>query len=132
MVDDFGRVIHPAIVIASGVQAYHATKEHLHAFPDALQALDELRHTDLTRGVISNGLDLFWRIRSYQQQGYAYQPGPSLAALLGSLFLTVAGLYLLFRGAVVLDAVFHESLGDGSREDGDRDGDTDERAESAP
>ena len=48
--------VHPAIVIASGVQAYHATKEHLHAFPDALQALDELRYTDLVRGVISNGL----------------------------------------------------------------------------
>ena len=48
--------VHPAIVVASGVQAYHATKEHLAAFPDALAALDELRRTDLVRGVISNGL----------------------------------------------------------------------------
>jgi len=48
--------VHPAVVVASGVQAYHATKEHLAAFPDALTALDELRRTDLVRGVISNGL----------------------------------------------------------------------------
>ena len=48
--------VHPAIVIASGVRAYHATKEHIAAFPDALQALDQLRRTSLVRGVISNGL----------------------------------------------------------------------------
>jgi len=50
--------VHPAIVIASGVRAYHATKEHLHAFPDALRALDALHRTDLVLGVISNGLTI--------------------------------------------------------------------------
>jgi len=48
--------VYPGIVIASGVRAYHATKEHLRAFPDALRALDALSRTDLVRGVISNGL----------------------------------------------------------------------------
>ena len=48
--------VHPAIVIASGVQAYHATKAHLHAFPDAMRVLSALRLTELVTGVISNGL----------------------------------------------------------------------------
>ena len=48
--------VHPGIVIASGVCAYHATKEHLKAFPDALRCLDALSRTTLLRGVLTNGL----------------------------------------------------------------------------
>ena len=48
--------VHKAIVIASGVQAYHATKRHLDPFPDVVRALEKLRATDLVRGVVSNGL----------------------------------------------------------------------------
>jgi len=47
--------VHPALVIASGVCAYHATKEHIKAYPDAVRVLDALRRTDLMRGVLSNG-----------------------------------------------------------------------------
>lgn len=48
--------VHPAIVIASGVRAYHATKEHMHPYQDAIRLLDALRRTDLVRAVLSNGL----------------------------------------------------------------------------
>ena len=50
--------VHPAIVIASGVRAYHATKEHMHPYQDAIRVLDALRRTDLLRGVLSNGLTI--------------------------------------------------------------------------
>ncbi len=48
--------VHPAIVVASGVCAYHATKEHIKAFPDAVRTLSALGRTDLKRGVLTNGL----------------------------------------------------------------------------
>ncbi len=48
--------VHPAIVIASGVWAYHATKEHIRAYPDAARVLHRLQSTTLKRAVLSNGL----------------------------------------------------------------------------
>jgi putative hydrolase of the HAD superfamily len=54
--DRLRKGVHKAIVIASGVQAYHAAKRHLDPFPDVLRALAELSTTDLIRGVVSNGL----------------------------------------------------------------------------
>ncbi len=48
--------VHRGIVIAAGVCAYHATKEHLAPFPDATRALEALARTDLLRGVLTNGL----------------------------------------------------------------------------
>ena len=48
--------IHPAVVIASGVRAYHETKARIEPFPDALRVLDLLTRTDLVRGVLTNGL----------------------------------------------------------------------------
>jgi putative hydrolase of the HAD superfamily len=50
--------VHPAIVIATGVRAYHATKEHMHPYQDAIRILDALRRTDLLRAVLSNGLTI--------------------------------------------------------------------------
>jgi len=50
--------VHPAIVIASGVRAYHATKEHMHPYQDAILVLDALRRTNLVRAVLSNGLTI--------------------------------------------------------------------------
>ncbi|MHC4339711.1 MAG: TIGR02253 family HAD-type hydrolase [Planctomycetota bacterium] len=54
--DRLEKGVHRAIVIASGVQAYHATKRHLDPFPDVARALEELKTTELVRGVVSNGL----------------------------------------------------------------------------
>jgi len=48
--------IHRGIVIAAGVCAYHATKEHLTPFADATRALEALVRSDLLRGVLTNGL----------------------------------------------------------------------------
>ena len=48
--------VHPAIVIASGICAYHAAKEHIRPYPDAVRALAALAATDLRRGVVTNGL----------------------------------------------------------------------------
>ena len=48
--------VHPAVVVAAGVIAYHRTKDELAPFPDALGILDALRGTGLILGVISNGL----------------------------------------------------------------------------
>jgi len=48
--------VHPALVIASGIRAYHAAKEHIRPFADAVRILAALAGTDLVRGVISNGL----------------------------------------------------------------------------
>jgi len=48
--------VHPAIVIASGICAYHAAKEHIRPYPDAVRALSALSATDLRRGVVTNGL----------------------------------------------------------------------------
>jgi len=48
--------VHPGIVIASGVCAYHGAKENIKPFSDAVGALDYLRGTALLRGVITNGL----------------------------------------------------------------------------
>jgi putative hydrolase of the HAD superfamily len=48
--------VHPAIVIASGICAYHAAKEHIRPYPDAVRALAALSTTGLQRGVVTNGL----------------------------------------------------------------------------
>jgi putative hydrolase of the HAD superfamily len=40
------------------VRAYHATKAHLQPFPDAARCLAALEHTDLIRGVLTNGLTI--------------------------------------------------------------------------
>ena len=48
--------VHPAVIVAAGVIAYHHTKDELAPFPDAVGILDALRETDLILGVISNGL----------------------------------------------------------------------------
>jgi len=48
--------VHPAIVIASGVCAYHAAKEHIRPYPDAVRVLAALSGTGLCRGVVTNGL----------------------------------------------------------------------------
>jgi putative hydrolase of the HAD superfamily len=48
--------VHAAIVIASGVRAYHSTKEHIKPYPDAVRILDALSRSNLARGVLSNGL----------------------------------------------------------------------------
>jgi putative hydrolase of the HAD superfamily len=48
--------VHPGIVVASGVCAYHAFKQHIAPFPDAVRALQTLARTRLLRGVITNGL----------------------------------------------------------------------------
>lgn len=48
--------VHPAIVIASGICAYHAAKEHIRPYPDAVRVLAALASTDLARGVVTNGL----------------------------------------------------------------------------
>jgi len=50
--------VHPAIVIAAGVRAYHEAKARIEPFPDAVRALDALAHTDLVRGVLTNGLTI--------------------------------------------------------------------------
>ena len=48
--------VHPAIVIASGICAYHAAKEHIRPYPDAVRVLAALGSTGLQRGVVTNGL----------------------------------------------------------------------------
>lgn len=48
--------VHPAIVIASGICAYHAAKEHIRPYPDAVRALAALSTSGLQRGVVTNGL----------------------------------------------------------------------------
>ena len=48
--------VHPAIVIASGICAYHAAKEHIRPYPDAVRVLAALGTTGLQRGVVTNGL----------------------------------------------------------------------------
>lgn len=61
-------------------------------------------------GIVSNGLDEFWNVQATQRDYRPWVPGTSAAWALGSLFMVLAGLYLIFRGAAVLDALFHESL----------------------
>ncbi|NJN14701.1 MAG: TIGR02253 family HAD-type hydrolase [Planctomycetes bacterium] len=50
--------VHRGVVIAAGVCAYHATKEHLKPFADAVRILDALGRTPLLRGVLTNGLTI--------------------------------------------------------------------------
>ena len=50
--------VHPALVVASGVRAYHETKANLKPFPDAVRCLEALRETKLKRGVLTNGLTM--------------------------------------------------------------------------
>ena len=50
--------VHRALVVAAGVRAYHDTKADLQAFPDALRCIERLRHTDLLRGILTNGLTI--------------------------------------------------------------------------
>jgi len=50
--------VHRALVVAAGVRAYHDTKSHLQAFPDALRCIRRLRKTDLLRGILTNGLTI--------------------------------------------------------------------------
>ena len=51
------RGTNPAIIVAAGVTAYHDTKfSHLRPYEDAVQLLRELQRTDLTLGVVTDGL----------------------------------------------------------------------------
>lgn len=47
--------VHPSLVVAAGVVAYHRRTEELAPFPDAVRLLDALARERLVRGVISNG-----------------------------------------------------------------------------
>jgi putative hydrolase of the HAD superfamily len=52
------RGINPAIIIAAGIAAYHDTKfRYLRPFEDAYEVLRTLARTELTRGVITAGLE---------------------------------------------------------------------------
>lgn len=49
----------PALIIAAGVVAYHETKfRELEPYEDAYEVLRRLAHTDLIRGVITEGLTI--------------------------------------------------------------------------
>jgi len=49
--------INPVLIVAAGVIGYHQTKyDELHAFPDAVHALQALNNTPLLLGVITAGL----------------------------------------------------------------------------
>ncbi len=61
-------------------------------------------------GIISNGIDVYLRVRAFHEQGMQYQPATALAWTVGSAFSLLAGLYLAFKGGAALDLVFHESL----------------------
>jgi len=50
--------VHRALVVAAGVRAYHDTKAELRPFPDAVRCIDELRKTNLQRGILTNGLTI--------------------------------------------------------------------------
>jgi len=50
--------VHRALIVAAGVRAYHATKAHLKPFADAAHCLAALKHTDLIRGILTNGLTI--------------------------------------------------------------------------
>lgn len=50
--------VHPALIVASGVRAYHETKATLKPFPDAVRILKDLRSTNLMRGALTNGLTI--------------------------------------------------------------------------
>ena len=76
-----------------------------------LRLLGILFVIDGASGIISNGLDTFWRVRDYGGgSSWSYIAGTSLAWTLGSLFMFLAGLYLIFKGTAAMDALFHESL----------------------
>ena len=45
--------VHRALVVAAGVRAYHDTKAELRPFPDAVRCIDELRKTNLQRGILT-------------------------------------------------------------------------------
>jgi len=47
--------VHPALVVAAGVVAYHTMTARLEPFPDAVRALADLGTSELILGVISNG-----------------------------------------------------------------------------
>lgn len=47
--------VHPAIIVAAGVVAYHESKQSLAPFPDVVPALRALERTRLLRGVVTNG-----------------------------------------------------------------------------
>jgi putative hydrolase of the HAD superfamily len=48
-----------ALIIAAGVNAYHATKNELQPFPDVPPLLKALKqHTDLVLGIITHGLEV--------------------------------------------------------------------------
>ena len=51
--------LNPAMIVASGVVAYHETKfRHLEPFEDAYEVLRRLAMTDLVRGIITEGLEI--------------------------------------------------------------------------
>jgi putative hydrolase of the HAD superfamily len=51
--------VNPAVIIAAGVVAYHKTKiKGLKPYPDAVEALSILSHTDITMGIITAGLQI--------------------------------------------------------------------------
>jgi uncharacterized membrane protein YphA (DoxX/SURF4 family) len=62
--------------------------------------------------LVGNGADLYGAVREVREMGYGITTHvyTSLGWTVAAVLTTLAGLYLLFGGRVVLDALFHESI----------------------
>jgi putative hydrolase of the HAD superfamily len=53
------RGVNPAVIVAAGIISYHQTKiDQLTPYPDAVTLLRALRRTDLTIGVVTDGIEV--------------------------------------------------------------------------
>ncbi|QNN24619.1 hypothetical protein HED60_20865 [Planctomycetales bacterium ZRK34] len=65
---------------------------------------------DGTTGLISYGIDVVYHYQLVASVEARYTNSFSLGWLIGSAFMTAAGLCLIFRNRIAMDAIFHEQL----------------------
>lgn len=69
---------------------------------------------DGVAGLIGNGIDCILQWRTASEFQMPFQGGYALAWTVASFFYLAAGLVLIFKSKIALDAIFHETIDDAS------------------
>jgi len=73
---------------------------------------------DGVAGLIGNGIDCVLHWQDASEYDMPFQGGYALAWTVASAFYLAAGLVLIFKSKIALDAIFHEAIADDTEDVG--------------
>ncbi len=71
--------------------------------------------------MLAYGIDLFYRIRFYEEQNVKWTPDDAFAQLVAGFVVCLLGLYLIYKGQFIMDIIFHEATAKAVAEPDDAD-----------